>query len=112
MAAYEIGVVLAPAIASFLFFYLYINMDIKNQNLIPLRTLFFFLGIFFMIGMFALARTSAETGGASTATTNLLDSHIVWMSRIIYITLAYFILMFLWSVLEAVDIKKKYKSRF
>jgi len=105
--SWQLAVVGAPAFSSFIFIFLSLFLENKKEN-VPLRTLFFFIGIGFSILTLSVARSIAEVETAPSQVISLLEVAISASSWIFYISIVIFILYFLISVILKIKLEKKW----
>ena len=106
---YSVPLIVGSGIGTAFFFYIAVAFKERYSLLQPL---FMFVGMLMMLNTFGIARSIAETGGASADTMSLINTSIMVTSWVLYITFFYFMVMLLVTVLGAVLPKSKFGSKW
>jgi len=108
-SGYSIPLIIGSGVGTAFFFYIAVAFKEKYSLLQPL---FMFVGMLMMLNTFGIARSIAETGGASADTMSLINTSIMVTSWVLYITFFYFMVMLLINVLGAVLPKEKFANKW
>lgn len=98
--AFDTALILGSTVGAFVFAFMGSFVAANNKKFMPLQGLFVFFSILLLLTSAGMMRELGTINSTTATMIDLLDTYVVIMVFALYLGIAYYIVVFIWEIIE------------